>query len=285
MKHKSNTFSTFLQFQQMIERQRGNKIKIFRSDNGREFVNEQFINHFNKTGIIAERTAPYCAEQNGRIERENQSIVECARTMLIDANLPETLWAEAVNTSVYILNRRPSKVHDNVTLFGKFSSKEVTLKHMRKFGAEAYVYIPKIAPGKFDSKAEKVIFIGYDGYNTNYRLYNQNTRKVTVARDMTFNEGNTSSALVNNPEYMVYLSKKSVQEDVQEVVQEDDLQDKNVEEKGKRKRKEKKGSQPENKCPTLCDRKTLKAPDRFNACQATIDMACVAIYDEPQIYQ
>lgn len=281
MKHKSDTFSTFLQFQQMIERQTGNKIKVFKSDNGREFVNEHFTNHFKKTGIIAERTAPYCAEQNGRIERENRSIVECARTMLIDANLPETLWAEAVSTSVYILNRRPSKVHDKVTPFEKFTSKKATLKHMRKFGAEAHVHIPKIARGKFDSKAQKVIFIGYDGYSTNYRLYNHNTRKVTVARDVTFNEGNTSGALVNDPEYTVYSSKEDVQEDVQE----NDPPDRNVEEEEKDGVEKEKKSQPENKGPTLRDRKTLKAPDRFNACQATIDMACAAIYDEPQTYQ
>lgn len=141
MKSKSDTFNTFLQFQKMIERQTGNRIKVFRSDNGREYVNEQFVEHFKRTGIVTERTAPYCAEQTGRIERENRSIVECARTMLINANLPETLWAEAVNTSVYILNKRPSKKNNNVTPFEKFIGKKVTLKHMRKFGAEAYIHI------------------------------------------------------------------------------------------------------------------------------------------------
>lgn len=281
MKHKSDTFSTFLQFQQMIERQTGNKIKIFKSDNGREFVNDQFTDYFNKMGIIAERTAPYCAEQNGRIERENRSVVECARTMLIDANLPETLWAEAVSTSVYILNRRPSKIHDNITPFEKFTGKKVTLKHMRKFGAEAHVHIPKIARTKFDSKAEKVIVVGYDGYSTNYRLYNPNTRKVTVARDVMFNEGNTTGALVNDPEYTVYSSTEEVQEDVPET----DLPDRKIEERTRDVVREENISQPVKKGPTLRDRKTLRAPDRFNVCQATIDMACAAIYNEPQTYQ
>jgi len=249
-------------------RQTGNKIKIFRSDNGREYINEQFTEYFNRTGIITERTAPYCAEQNGRIERENRSVVECARTMLIDANLPEALWAEAVSTSVYILNRRPSKVKDNVTPFEKFTGKKVTLKHMRKFGAEAYVHIPKSARTKFDSKAEKVVFIGYNGYSTNYRLYNPNTRKVTVARDVTFNEGNSSGAIINDPEYIVYSST----EEDGKADKEDKVEEENT-------------LQPVNKGPTLRDRKTLKAPVRFDACQVAIDIACATIYDEPQTYK
>lgn len=272
VKHKSDTFNTFLQFQKMIERQTGNKIKVFKSDNGREYINEQFTEHFKKTGIIAERTAPYCPEQNGRIERENRSIVECARTMLIDANLPEALWAEAVSTSVYILNRRPSKVHDNVTPFEKFTGKRVTLKHMRKFGAEAYVHIPKIARTKFDSKAEKVIFIGYDGYSTNYRLYNPNTRKVIVARDVTFNERNITGALVNDLECTVYSVNEPENDPTNENEKEDKVEVGNT-------------SQPANKGPTLRDRKTLKPPARFDVCQITIDTAYATVYEEPQTYQ
>lgn len=46
-----------------------------------------------------------------RIAIENRTNVESAMAMLHSKNLPEKLWAEAVNTAVYILNRSgPSSI-------------------------------------------------------------------------------------------------------------------------------------------------------------------------------
>ena len=43
--------------------------------------------------------------QNGVVERKNRTLQEMARTMLNENNLPKYFWAEAVNTSSYVLNR------------------------------------------------------------------------------------------------------------------------------------------------------------------------------------
>nr|GEZ69286.1 hypothetical protein [Tanacetum cinerariifolium] len=43
--------------------------------------------------------------QNGVAERRNRTLIEAARTMLADAKLPVTFWAEAVNTACYVRNR------------------------------------------------------------------------------------------------------------------------------------------------------------------------------------
>nr|GEY06273.1 hypothetical protein [Tanacetum cinerariifolium] len=44
-------------------------------------------------------------QQNGVAERRNKTLIEAARTMLADAKLPVTFWAEAVNTTCYVQNR------------------------------------------------------------------------------------------------------------------------------------------------------------------------------------
>nr|GFB03887.1 putative ribonuclease H-like domain-containing protein [Tanacetum cinerariifolium] len=44
-------------------------------------------------------------QQNGVAERRNKTLIEAARTMLADAKLPVTFWAEAVNTACYVQNR------------------------------------------------------------------------------------------------------------------------------------------------------------------------------------
>lgn len=68
IKHKSDIFSKFVEYHKFVENQTGNKLKRVRSDKGTEFDNEQFKQYFREKGINHEYSAPYIAEQNGRIE-------------------------------------------------------------------------------------------------------------------------------------------------------------------------------------------------------------------------
>ena len=58
------------------QNQIGNKIKIFRSKNGGEYISNEFIYFCKKEGINKETSVPYNLEQNGVDERKNKSIVE-----------------------------------------------------------------------------------------------------------------------------------------------------------------------------------------------------------------
>lgn len=74
------------------------------TDNGCEYVNNEFKTYLENEEIVHERTAPYIPEQNGRVEREMRTIMESARSMLYSRDISLNLWAEAVNCSVYLLN-------------------------------------------------------------------------------------------------------------------------------------------------------------------------------------
>nr|GEZ79940.1 putative reverse transcriptase domain-containing protein [Tanacetum cinerariifolium] len=56
-------------------------------------------------GIKREFRNPRTPQQNGVAEKRNRTLIEAARTMLVDAKLPVTFWAEAVNTACYVQNR------------------------------------------------------------------------------------------------------------------------------------------------------------------------------------
>ncbi|GJX39624.1 ribonuclease H-like domain-containing protein [Tanacetum coccineum] len=63
-----------------------------------------------KTGTLDFDNVYFCKElktpqQNGVAKRKNRTLIEAAKTMLVDSNLPTTFWAEAVNTACYVLNR------------------------------------------------------------------------------------------------------------------------------------------------------------------------------------
>ncbi|GJW35477.1 ribonuclease H-like domain-containing protein [Tanacetum coccineum] len=58
-----------------------------------------------KKGIKREFSNARTPQQNGVAERRNRTLIEAARTMLADAKLPVTFWAEAVSTACYVQNR------------------------------------------------------------------------------------------------------------------------------------------------------------------------------------
>jgi hypothetical protein len=52
---------------------------------------------------------PEMSQQNGVAERHNRTLLDMVRSVLSDTTLSEFLWGEALKTTMYILNRVPSK--------------------------------------------------------------------------------------------------------------------------------------------------------------------------------
>ena len=69
----------------------------------------------NSTGIERQLTLPYTPQQNGVFERKYRTIMEMARCLLLERKIPNQFWAEAVNTSVYLLNKLPTKALQDMT--------------------------------------------------------------------------------------------------------------------------------------------------------------------------
>ena len=80
-------------------------VVAIRSDNGTEFKNATLEAFCKESGISQQFSAPRTPQQNGVVERKNRTLIEAARTMLLDAKLPTCFWAEAVSTACYIQNR------------------------------------------------------------------------------------------------------------------------------------------------------------------------------------
>ena len=102
MSKKSQVFEKFKEYEAMKSRECGEQIRTLRTDNGGEYMSEEFHNYLKLKGIRHEVTVAYSPEQNGVAERMNRTLVESARTMLSHAGLPKGYWAEGVNTASYI---------------------------------------------------------------------------------------------------------------------------------------------------------------------------------------
>ena len=66
--------------------------------------------------------------------------------------------------------------------------KKPFLSHLRVFGCNAFVHVPKEKRTKLDNKSERCIFIGYKDGLEGYKLWNPETRKVVYSRDVVFRE-------------------------------------------------------------------------------------------------
>ena len=58
---------------------------------------------------MSQLTTPGTPQKNGVAERRNKTMLDMMRSMLSDASLPKSFWGYALQTSVYLINRIPSK--------------------------------------------------------------------------------------------------------------------------------------------------------------------------------
>ncbi|CAL2251278.1 unnamed protein product [Prunus armeniaca] len=188
LRNKSEAFNCFKKFKSMTELQSGHKVKCLRSDRGGEFLSSEFIKFCEDHGIQRQLTMAYTPQQNGVVERKNGTVVEMAKSMLHEKEIPYSLWAEAVHTAVYILNRCPTKVLNNVTPFEAYSGRKPGTAHLKVFGSLCYVHVPNELRHKLEPKSVKGVFVGYATCEKGYRIYDPISKKLTLSRDIIFDE-------------------------------------------------------------------------------------------------
>ncbi|KAE8685157.1 Expansin-A8 [Hibiscus syriacus] len=154
----------------------------------KESTESRFRDFCANNGIKMEKTVPITPQQNGVAERMNRTLNERARSMRIHAGLPKFLWAEAINTAAYLINRGPSVPLDGGIPEEAWSKKEINLSYLRVFGCISYVHIDSAERSKLDAKSNKCVFVGYGGDEFGYRFWDYENRKIIRSRDVIFNE-------------------------------------------------------------------------------------------------
>lgn len=165
------------------------------SDNGTEFVNNDLKNWLSERGIIHEVSTPYNAEQNGRAEASNKTVIYGARTALLSSGLPKSLWAEACAATTYVLNRLPSLEQSTKTRYELFFGCKPNVGNLHEFGEEAYRLIPKSKRvDKLSSVAKSLRFVGYTSRYNTFRLYDEESGKIYIDCNVQFTNRQPSKA-------------------------------------------------------------------------------------------
>nr|GEW39799.1 retrovirus-related Pol polyprotein from transposon TNT 1-94 [Tanacetum cinerariifolium]GEX10534.1 retrovirus-related Pol polyprotein from transposon TNT 1-94 [Tanacetum cinerariifolium] len=127
-----------IKFLKMIQVRLKVPVRRIRTDNGTEFVNQTLREYYEDVGISHETSVARSPQQNGVVERRNQTLIEAARTMLIYAQALLFLWAEAVATACFTHNRYIIRLRHGKTPYELLHNKLPDLSFLHVFGALCY---------------------------------------------------------------------------------------------------------------------------------------------------
>jgi transposase InsO family protein len=146
--------------QAAAEKESGQKLRVLHIDNGGEFTAARFAAYCADEGIQQHYFEPYSLQQNGVIERRNQTVVVTARALLKQRGMPAVFWGEAVMTVVHLLNRSPTKSLEGKTPYEAWHERTLAVSHLRTFGCMAYAKELNHV-GKLDDTSTLGVFIDY----------------------------------------------------------------------------------------------------------------------------
>ncbi|CAH9124297.1 unnamed protein product, partial [Cuscuta epithymum] len=184
MIEKSEVALIMQRFVSMVRNQFNTRIKVVRADNGTEF--HPLRSYFQKEGVLFQTSCVGTPQQNGRVERKHRHILNVARALRFQANLPISFWGDCILTASYLINRTPSLLNDGKTPYEMLYDVTPSYAHIRIFGCLCYVAIK--STDKFQERGRKCVFLGYSYTQRGWKVMDLETKKHFVSRDVQFVE-------------------------------------------------------------------------------------------------
>jgi transposase InsO family protein len=182
LQSKDKAAQAIMRFQARVERETRKKLHMFRSDRGGEFNSKDFATHLADLGVQQYLIASYSPQQNGMVERRNQTVVGTARSMLKAMVVLAQYRGEAVSTAAdtegVCRARHPLRLGaDGSRTWTFYVSLVVSLMKDTR---------PHLT--KLDDRSKPMVFFGYELGSKAYRLFDPVDGRMHVSRDMMFDE-------------------------------------------------------------------------------------------------
>lgn len=188
LNEKSEAFNMFKYFKKLVEKETGMFIKCLRTDRGWEFNSKEFNEFCKQHGIQRQLTVAYTPQQNVVAEWKNHTMMNMVKCMLSEKKMPKRFWPEAMNWTIYVLNRSPTLAIKDVTPEEAYSGVKPFIDHFRVFGCVSHVHIPDAKRTKLENESFSCVFLGVSEESKVYRLYDPIAKRIVISKDVIFEE-------------------------------------------------------------------------------------------------
>jgi hypothetical protein len=122
------------------------------------------------------------------LKGRTETVQEMARTMLMDSKLTDVFWVQAVHTTVHIQNRGMLRNNSDKTPYELWKGRPTNVKHFRVFRSKCYIKREDGRIGKFDSRVDKGILVGYSRKRKAYKCFNLRLNRIVESINVTVDE-------------------------------------------------------------------------------------------------
>lgn len=143
---------------------------------------------FKRIGIHHLVSCPHANQQNGSAERKHRHIVEMGLTLLAHVSMPLKFWDEAFLTSVFLINRLPSKVIDYETPHSRLLKQQPDYSNLRTFGCAVWLNLRPYNSRKLQFRSKRCVFVGYSNSHKGFKCLDPTEWRIYISRDVVFDE-------------------------------------------------------------------------------------------------
>ena len=123
----------------------------------------------------------------------------------------KTRTSPTLSIACYILNRDMLRPTVEKTPYELLRGRKLTTSHMRSFGCKCFIHNNgKDNLGKFDSRSDEGVFIGYSMRSSAYKVYNKRLMKIEESIHVTFDENRRGNENLLDSEEEEFIFQSSL---------------------------------------------------------------------------
>lgn len=107
---------------------------------------------------------------------------------MAQSKTPQNFWHFSFETTVYLINRMPSRTSHNESPFQHVFKRPPDYSFLRVFGCLCFPYLRPYNPHKIDFRSTPCLFLGYSPFHHGYRCLDLYSYRIYIARHVHFDE-------------------------------------------------------------------------------------------------
>ena len=186
LKQKDDTINCIRDYIKWFKNQTGRNIIRLHTDRGLEFLNAEIAAMLKDIGAEQSTSNARTPQQNGISERSNRSLLDLARTILIDSKLSKRLWSEAINFANQILNSITFNKQEDKSSFEIIYGRKPYLGKVHPFGTECFYLDQDPGRKKMQDRGIEAFLTGLNDGVLGYRVLLRGTNSIKVSNNIRF---------------------------------------------------------------------------------------------------